>query len=59
VFKILRRGNQDLDLKLFINKKSALVIATSITIVIGLVVIAMLILQELIVSPFLLLILIC
>ena len=41
MFKTLRRGNQDLDLKLFINKKSALVIAISIIIVISVVVIAM------------------
>jgi hypothetical protein len=40
VFKRLRRGIQGLDLKLFVNKKSALVIATSIIIVISIVVIA-------------------
>ena len=38
---ILKRGNQALDPKLFINKKSALVIATSIVIVTSVVIIAM------------------
>ena len=41
MFKRLRRGIQGLDLKLFVNKKSALVIATIIIIVISVVVIAM------------------
>ena len=41
MFKILRRRNQGLEPKLFINKKLAPVIATSIIIVISVVVIAM------------------